>query len=197
MLVFRARCFENMQTKVQGQGNCGALRGLTPRSVVWTVKRLLGEITLSRFCLALGKFFSWGVSCQLCNSFHWLSRGDQHSKDEKEEEKKLLRVMVLWKPVVKSGMTLLQHCFYLSVFWAAEEMKTNSSKSRTEWNRHLSQLFPRIPAALVKQFGVGTYLYFHPTNLCLLNAKSSGFFANWIMSPSLLIFPLSQWIKLV
>jgi len=36
-------------------------------------------------------------------------------------------------------------------------------------------IFPRIPAALLKLFGVGIYLYFHPTNICLLNAKLSFF----------------------
>lgn len=32
-------------------------------------------------------------------------------------------------------------------------------------------IFPHIPAALLKQFGVGVYFYSHPTKLCLLNAK--------------------------
>lgn len=99
---------------------------------------LLDEITLSKFRFALSIFFNWEISCQLYKSFHWLSREDQHSQRQEKEVKS--NAYVLWQStVVKSGKNLPKHYFYLSVFWVAEEIKTNSNKSGTEWNMHLRQ----------------------------------------------------------
>lgn len=81
-LVLRARCLKSRQMWLEAKANVGLLETswLSLSSPLWRGTVASWWNKLSEFPLALWVFFSWEISCQLCNSFHWLSREVQPSQ---------------------------------------------------------------------------------------------------------------------